>query len=179
MSLLEVRDGICTWFGGAYDPESRSYRDPQVPGLGAVRRARAKVVPDTDYYLGAPSSGSVAGSHMWLHIEHGVESRAAFAGAFDGLKLLRSACTLYVYMTSTSPYLEDATDAFYALLEAIKDRIRQDRCMGSGGFENGGFVVGEGGAPWLTWRMVPPEPYKEVTTAWLEIQFEATYYEAG
>jgi hypothetical protein len=178
-TLQGVRDQICRWFGGPYDPNTRSYRTPQVPGLGVVRRARPKREDNADYYLGAPSSGAVMGSQMLVHVDSGVEQRAAMAGAFGGLKLLTSAVVLHVFMRSTCEYAEDAQDAFYDLLEALKARIRADRCMGSGGFEAGGFDAGEGGAPWLRWSMAPAETSAEMTQGYLAIEFEVRYYEQG
>jgi hypothetical protein len=178
-TLQGVRDGVCRWFGGPYDPNTRSYRTPQVEGLGAVRRARPKREDNADFYLGAPSSGAVMGSQMFVHVDSGVESRAAMAGAFGGLKLLTSAVVLHVFMRSTTEFAEDAQDAFYDLLEALKSRIREDRCMGSGGFEVGGFDIGEGGAPWLRWSMAPAETSAEMTQGYLAIEFEARYYESG
>lgn len=180
MSLQQVRDGVCRWFGGAYDQPTRSYRSPQVPGLGAVRRARPKSEDDADYYLGQPGPGALVGSQMLVHVGAGRESRAAVAGAFGGLKELTSTVILHVFLRSTAECAEDAQDGFYDLLQAIKDRIRQDRCMGTGGFERpGGFCIGEGGEPWIRWRMDPAETSAELTSAYLSIEFVARYYEEG
>jgi hypothetical protein len=178
-TIQTVRDGICAWFGGSYDPASRSYRTPQVPMLGVVRRSRPKVDDAAEYYLGQPSAGSLVGSQMLVHVDGGIESREAMAGAFGGLKLLRSTCTLHLFLRSNSEWAEDATDGFYDLLEALKARIRADRCLGSGGFEAGGFVVGEGGSPWLRWSMGMPETSSEMTSGYLTISFEVHYYAEG
>ena len=177
-TIQVVRDGICSWFGGPYDSITRSYGFPQVPGLGTVKRGRPKSEDDIDYYLGAPSTGAVMGSVMNVHIGSGAETRAAIAGAFGGLKLLRSEATLYCFLRSNAEYAEDAEDAFYDFLEAIKDRIRADRTMGSGGFENGGFQVGEAGTP-VQWQMDPPETVSEMTTAELIVRVSVDYYEEG
>lgn len=177
-TLFGVRDGVCRWFGGAYDERTRSYRTPQVELLGVVRRARPKSEDAADYYLGAPGAGALMGSTMLVHVDSGEELRAATAGAFGGLKLLSSAVMLHVFMRSTAEYAEDAQDAFYDLLENLKRRIREDRCMGSGGWEQGGFDIGED-APWLRWSMAPTETSAEMTSGYLVIQFQARYYEMG
>jgi hypothetical protein len=177
-TLRGVRDGVCRWFGGPYDERTRSYRTPQVELLGAVRRARPKSVDESDYYLGAPASGALMGSSMLVHVDSGIESRAAFAGAFGGLKFLTSSVMLHVFMRSNNDFAEDAQDAFYDLLDGLKARIREDRCMGTGGWENGGFDVGEGD-PWLRWNMAPAEVAVERTTGYLVIEFQARYYEQG
>lgn len=177
-TLRGVRDGVCRWFGGPYDQRTRSYRTPQVELLGAVRRARPKSDDEGDYYLGAPAAGALMGSTMFVHVDSGVESRAAIAGAFGGLKFLTSAVMLHVFMRSNNDFAEDAQDAFYDLLENIKNRLREDRCLGTGGFENGGFDVGEDD-PWLRWNMAPAEATVEVTTGYLAVEFQARYYLEG
>lgn len=177
-TLFGVRDGVCRWFGGTYDERTRSYRTPQVELLGAVRRGRPKSMDAIDFYLGAPGAGAVMGSQMLVHVDSGEELRAATAGAFGGLKLLSSAVMLHVFMRSNAEYAEDAQDSFYELLENLKRRIREDRCMGTGGWEQGGFDIGES-APWLRWSMAPPEGSAEVTSGYLVIQFDARYYEMG
>lgn len=177
--LQRVRDGICCWFGGIYDPSSHSYRNPQVEGLGVVRRSRPKVQSDEDYYLGAPSSGSLAGATMLVHLDSWTEERVAMAGAFDGLKLITGAAVLHVFLQSKSEHAEEAQDAFYDLLDRLGDRIRADRCMGTGGFEAGGFQAGEGGAPWITWQMQPAEVSSEVTSAYASCSFNIHFYRQG
>lgn len=176
MSLAQVRDGICRWFGGPYDPPTRSYRTPQVSGLGVVRRARPKVDDEADYYVGQPATGSLVGSQMLVHVGAGVESHEAIAGAFGGLQQLTSTVTLHVFLRSRAEQAEDAQDAFYDLVEALKGRIRADRRMGTGGFEQpGGFQVGRQ----VRWRMDPAETTSEVTTAYLSLDLDVTYYEQG
>lgn len=177
-TLQGVRDGICRWFGGSYDPNTRSYRTPQVRHLGAVRRSRPKREDNAEFYLGSPSSGAIMGSQMFVHVDSGIEERAAVAGPFGGLKLLRSSVVLHVFLRSNAEWAEDAQDAFYDLLEDLKTRIREDRCMGSGGFEVGGFDMGEG-APWLRWSMAPAETSAEMTSGYLSIEFDVRYYEEG
>jgi hypothetical protein len=182
VSTQQIRDGVCQWFGGPYDQEFRSYRIPQVHGLGVVRRGRPKRDDAADYYLGAPSAGAVAGAQMLVHVARGVEQRAAMAGPFGGLKLVAHSVTLHVFMRSTSEWAEDAQDAFYDLKDALIARIREDRCMGTGGFESGygeGFSVGEGGEPWLIWEMDPAETSDELTSGYLTVSFDAHQYEQG
>ena len=176
-TLRGVRDGVCRWFGGEYDPATRTYRTPQVRNLGVVRRARPKSEDAADYYLGAGGPGAVMGSWMWVHIDSGVEERAAVAGS-HGLKLLRSAAILHVFLRSNAEWAEDAQDAFYDLLEDLKARLREDPALGSGGFEAGGFDVGEG-MPWLRWSMAPAEASAEMTRAYLAIEFDVRYFEEG
>src|SRR2546430_1949895 len=101
-TLLGGRDGICRWFGGPYDPESRSYRTPQVDGLGVVRRARPKREDNADFYLGQPASGAVSGSWMWVHVDSGSVVRVATAGHFGGMREVRAAVVLHVFLRSVT-----------------------------------------------------------------------------
>jgi hypothetical protein len=177
-TTLGVRDGICRWFGGPYDERTRSYRTPQVEYLGVVRRARPKSDDEADYYLGAPASGASMGSYMLVHIDAGTETRAAIAGAFGGLKYVESAVLLHLFLRSNEEFAEDATDLFYELKDNLTRRLREDRCLGTGGWEQGGFDAGEddGG---VRWSMAPPEVTTEVTTGYLVIEFTVRYYEEG
>jgi hypothetical protein len=176
-TLRGVHDQVCRWFGGPYDPNTRSYRTPQVEGLGVVRRARPKREDEADFFLGAPAAGALMGSWLWVHVDSGTEGRVATAGAFGGLKELDSAVVLHVFLRSNTEFGEDAQDAFYDLRERLIARIREDRCLGSGGFENGGFDVGEG-TP-LRWSMAPAETSNELTTGYLAIELTARYFEEG
>lgn len=177
-TLQDVRDGVCRWFGGPYDPNTRSYRSPRVENLGVVRRARPKREDDADFFLAQPAAGALMGSWMWVHIDSGTEQRAAIAG-HHGLKELTSAVTLHVFLRSYAEFAEDAQDAFYSLQEALLARVREDPALGSGGFENGGFDVGEHGSPWLRWAMAPAETSSELTTGYLFIEFQARYFKEG
>jgi hypothetical protein len=173
-----VRDGVCRWFGGSYDERTRSYRTPQVENLGVVRRARPKSEDNADFYLGATGAGALMGSWLWVHVDSGTETRAATAGAFGGLKLVESAVVLHVFLRSSAEYAEDAQDAFYQLKDDLISRIRSDRCLGTGGWEQGGFDVGED-APGLRWAMAPADASAELTTGYLFVECTARYYEEG
>lgn len=177
-TIQTVRDQICQWFGGSYDAASRSYRDPQVTNLGIVKRSRSKSENESDYFLGQPASGAVMGSMMYVSVVSGVETREAINGAHAGLKLLRSQVNLHCFLRSLSEFAEDAEDAFFQFLEDTKTRLRQDRSLGSGGWELGGFVAGEGGTG-LRWQMRPPEVVSEMTTAELIFSFSVDYFEEG
>jgi hypothetical protein len=178
-NLQSVRDTVCRWFGGPYDERTRSYRTPQLPNLGVVRRARPKSEDNGDFYLGATGAGAVMGSWMWVHADEWTEHREATAGPFGGLKLIRTSFVLHVFLRSTTEYAEDAQDAFYELGLAIQDRIREDRCMGTGGFEQGGFDLGEGDTPWVRLEMAPAEVSAEMTIGYLNVQFMTRHFEEG
>lgn len=174
-----VIDRICCWYGGSYDPATRSYRNPQVPGLGAVRRGRPKTDVETDYYLGASADGATAGSTMLVTVDTGTEQRETFAGYGGGLKLIRAHVALHVYVRGHAAYAEDVQDWLYDLLDAVRDRAREDPTLGSGGFEAGGFDLGEGGSPWIGWTSELVQTVDEVTRGYFAVEAMARYYENG
>jgi hypothetical protein len=178
MSATTVLDQVCRYFGGEYDPDARAYLDPQVPGLGSVRRARGKRTNHNELHGGMATE--THGTAMLVHIASGEESRAAMAGAFSGLKLVRFEVILHVFLHSAAAYAEDGQDAFFALRDALFDHFHADRTLGSGGFENPGpppgFQCGEGSGPPLRWEMDPVETSATVTRGYLSIGFAADQY---
>src|SRR5262249_47987089 len=77
-----VQNQICQYFGGPYDQSTRSYRTPQIPGLGVTRRAFPKREDEAEYYLGMPP-GIGNGCVMVVWLLDGDERRIAVAGATD------------------------------------------------------------------------------------------------
>lgn len=177
-TLRTVHDGVCRWFGGDYDPNTRSYRTPQIEDLGVVRRGRPKREDDADFFLAQPAAGALMGSWMWVHIDSGTEERIAVAG-HHGLKEVSSAVVLHVFLRSYAEFAEDAQDAFYDLQDRIVARLREDPALGSGGFESAGFDVGEHDGRGLRWGMAPAETSSELTTGYLFIEFTARFFKEG
>ena len=179
MTTPSVINQLGVYFGGAYDTTLRRYGTAQVTGLGAVRRAKPKRLDPAEFYLGM-AAGAEAGAVMFVHELGGSERRVAVAGATSGVKKVTHDIELELWCRSTESYAEDAADAVYALKEAIFARIHADRTCGSGGFEAGGFQVGEdregGGTPFLAWEISEAESSVEVTKHTLTISFTATEY---
>lgn len=175
MSATTVLHQICTYFGGEYDPDARAYLDPQVPGLGSVRRARGKRTNHDELHGGMGTE--THGTAMLVHIANGTEERKAIAGAHSGLKLVRFTVMQHVFLHSSAEYAEDAHDAFFTLRDALFDHFHDDRTLGSGGFENqgppAGFQAGEGDGPPLSWEMDLVETRDAISRGYLAIQFEA------
>lgn len=179
MTIAHIRDGIASWFGGPYDQATRSYRQPQVEGLGVVRRSRPALDDHAEYFIGQPNTGGLVGSQMLVHVAGATEQRVAVAGTHSGLKLVTADVILAVWLRSTAAP-EDASDAFYDLTERLLQRLRDDRTCGTGGFEagydSGGFQIGEGGDPWQRWEMDAPETSTGLTSGYLTIEFQAKTY---
>lgn len=175
MSLVAVRNAICEYFGGPYDPTQRLYLTPQVQGLGAVRRARGKRTNLRELHLHDGVGTEVHGTTMLVHLQTGLERRIAVAGPTDGIKQVDLEVNLHVFLHSTAEYAEDAEDAFVALADAIRDRIHADRTLGTGGFEAGtaaGVQVGEGDGS-IRWEMDPPINEGRVTRGYLIFGLDA------
>lgn len=177
MTAVSVANQLCTYFGGAYDAGTHSYRTPQitVPGLtmGAVRRAKPKRFDQADYFLGAPGTG--LGCQIFIFIKPGSESREGFGGATAGLKKVSHSVEMFGLIRSSAAYAEDVEDALHALQDAVRARFHADRTCGSGGIEAGGFQIGET-PPWIRWHESEVESTAERTEALLPFSFEAHEY---
>lgn len=188
MSILAVRHAVCEYFGGAYDESARAYLTSPVPGLGAVRRARAKVPNRREQHLddgmgfNADGNGTaVHGTAMLVHIQGGKERRVAFAGASGGWKQVHLELVLHVFLHSSAEWAEDAQDAWTALHDALLDHIRADRTLGTGGFEAvlagvpdpAGVQVGEGPNE-IEWEADPVETRGRITRGYAIFALSAT-----
>lgn len=145
MSIRSVLDGICTYFGGAYDPDTRTYRASPLPGVGVVRRAWAADDRLADYFNGM-DPGAQTGSQIVAWIPRTSEQRFTVAGERGGMKNVRYEVELAVYIRSRTPHAEDAQDDVYALREALVDHMRADRTLGGACFEAGEAIDGGRGS---------------------------------
>ena len=174
MSVAAVLDGLCTYFGGTYDPAERAYRTPQVAGLGTVRRAFPKRDDKADYYLGMPV-GAPTGCQMVMQIPKTVERRTAVPAAHGGWKRVEHTVEMHCFLLSVQSYGEDASDDFIALRDALITHIHADPTCGTGGFETGtGFQLGEGSD--LEHSLAEAESRSELSRAYLLITSTAVQY---
>lgn len=172
MTAQAVQNQICVYFGGPYDYPTRSYRTPQVPGLGVVRRAFPKREDEAEFFL-STGPGVGLGSAMVVWLVDGDERRIAFAGATDGRKRVAYQVQLHLFVRCKLDHAEDGQDYAYGLLDAIRDHIHADRTCGSGGFEVGGFQVGEGDAPQFRWHLEQANTSEDVTDLYMRIETDA------
>jgi hypothetical protein len=182
-SEAAVRDGIGSYLVGPYSNTERAFLpaligSPLIAGLNVARRAWQKNDDRRDFTLNAPA-GTRSGALMIIQVSHGSERRIAVAGQGRGMKQVVHAVTLHCYIQSMEPYAEDAQDFGYTLKDLIFAAIRADVTCGTGGFEAGGFQIGEGGDPWLHWTMSTPATNAEMTRIYLSIEFEAHNYVTG
>lgn len=184
MSAVVAVDAICKYFGGAYDPTTRTYRTPQisVPNLDGpiVRRSPPKRDDhQADFHQNNATPGN-AGCMLAVQMLRGEEKRVAVAGAVTGIKQVAWTVNLHFMTRASVAYAEDHMDALYALLDAARNHIHADRTLGTGGFEAGydvGLQAGEGGDPWLRWEgpHVETTP-KDLTKGYLMLEFACDQY---
>lgn len=178
MTAQSTLNQLCVYLGGPYDAVRRLYTTapaaPVVAGLYVVKRAWVKQDDHALYTLGAVPQ-PLSGALMVVQAPVGTERRIAVGGAVSGVKKVAHAITLHTYVRSKEPYAEDSQDFGYALKDAIFARLRADRTCGSGGFEAGGFQIGET-EPWLRWGMGQAQTSDGLTKVYLRIECEAHEY---
>ena len=172
MSVQTALDGICQYFGGPYDPQTRTYRSSPLSqyGVGVVRRAWAKRDDHADYFWGQPT-GSRTGVQIVVFIPRRHEFRKALGGEHNGMKQINYEITLNCYIRSRVEYAEDAQDDVQALEDALVEHMRLDRTLGGAVFQAGEFV--DGGANGIDFRYGQPETKAELTKSFLEMSFTA------
>lgn len=172
MSIQTALDGICQYFGGPYDPQTRTYRSsPLVQnGVGVVRRAWAKRDDHGDYFWGQ-QPGARTGCQIVVYIPRSSETRFAVAGATGGMKNVIYEVQLCCYVRSRTPHAEDAQDDVYALRDALVDHLRADRTLGGAVFEAGEHV--DGGSGSIDFDYGQPETKAEMTKSFLLMTFPA------
>lgn len=170
MSAATVLDGICRYFGGPYDPATRTYRASPVTGVGVVRRAWAKRDDKQDYFRGMPP-GARTGSQIIIWIPRRSESRFALGGEHGGQKNVRYTVQLAAYVRSRTSHAEEAQDDVYALEDALVEWMRRDRTLGKACFEAGEAV--DGGIGSIDFEYGQPETSAELTKSFFLMTFTA------
>lgn len=176
-------DGLCTYFGGPYDATTHTYRTPRITVANldgpVYRRAEPKRDDHNTDYQASGAVGSSAGCLVWAVAERGVEKRVAVAGATSGLKHVSWQVRMHHFFRASTLFSEDLQDVVYDTLDAERALIEADRTCGSGGFEAGygvGFQVGEGGEPWLQWTVSPVATTRDLSKAYMVLEFAADQY---
>lgn len=180
MPAASIANQICTFFGGAYDATTHTYRTPQltIPNASpVVRRAAPKRDDHQEDYYAAATDGMPVGCLILVLIEGGSDTREA--PGQPGIREVRHTIRMHAFLRCLDSYAEDAQDTQYALLDAVRAKLLTDPTCGSGGFEAGyltGFQVGEAsrGQSWFRWTLSPVETTpRELSKAYLQMEFEA------
>jgi hypothetical protein len=163
-------DGIAVYFGGPYDPATRSYRSSPVPGVGVVRRAWSKRDDHADYTHGMPP-GTRTGCQIVVWIPRNSESRLTVGGPGTGQKNVLYEVQLACYVRSHTPHAEDAQDDVYALRDALAAHLREDPTLGGAVFQAGEHV--DGGTGTIDFEYGQPETKAELTKSFVLMTFPA------
>lgn len=178
MNSAGVLHAVCQFFGGPYDPPSRTYRTPTVAGIGLVRRAFPREENFADYTLGMPP-GTATGCIVVAQISDIHDGQRVALPAVQGRRKVRHSLDLHCFFWSTAAYPEDTSDAVYALRDAITALMRTDPTMGTGGIENNAFQVGEGEDGQILTHIEQGNTIDGATKAYMSISFEAHAYDVG
>jgi hypothetical protein len=172
VSVQKVLDGICRYFGGAYDEQTRTYRSSPLSkaGVGVVRRAWAKRDDHAGYFWGMPP-GTRTGCQMVVQIPRSSERRIALGGEHGGMKQVTYEVVLNCFVRSNCPYAEDAQDDVYALRDALMEHMRADRTLGGAVFQAGEHNTD--GMDGIDITYGQPETKAELTKSFVEITFAA------
>lgn len=181
-----VADALCRFFGGSYQAVTHDYRTApaggtNIAGLALVRRGFAKREDYNDFFAGA-APGTMTGAWMAVWVPDKVRRRLT-TPAVLGRKQVNIAVELHVYVFSKAPYAEDCNDVLDAIDAAIIALIETDPTVATGGFEAGGFQVGEGdehgGGGELRSSKWQSSTDDNVTKGKLEVFFEAHAIDVG
>lgn len=168
--MQSVLDGICRYFGGAYDEQTRSYRSSPLSqsGVGIVRRAFGKQDDHSEYLLGM-APGTRTGCHMVVFIAQSSERRIALGGEHSGQKQTVYDVTLNCFLRSSTAFAEDAQDDGFALRDALVEHMHGDRTLGGAVYQAGEYV--ENGLGSIDCRFAQPETKAQLTKGFLEVRF--------
>jgi len=177
---VTILDQICQFFGGPYDPVTRTYHTPTVAGLTVVRRGFAKRNYFEEFFYNAPA-GTVTGCILVAQITDTRDRRVAVP-AIQGRRKVHYAVELHGFLWSKAGYVEDGQDFGYGLRDAMVAKIRTDPTLGSGGIEAGNFQVGEGsedGGGEIVTNLNQWVTEDEASKGYMLISFEAHAYDVA
>jgi hypothetical protein len=165
---------MCRYFGGDYDPVTRTYRSSPVTGVGVVRRAWPADPRQEDYFLGM-DPGARTGSVIVIWIPRQHEYRRAIGGEHSGVKQIVYDTLLNVYLRSRTAYAEDAQDDAYALRDALVAHMRKDRTLGESVFQAGEHVS-ESGGDGIDFEYSQPSTKAGLTKGFFTMRFAAVEF---
>jgi hypothetical protein len=109
MSRQQVRNAVATWVAGA-----------NIPNLNQVFTSFPKRIN----FQENSTAGQMNRAAGVVFIQAETEGRIAVGGANDGWKRVDYAVEFQVFFNSMENYAQPAMDAFDAIIDGIKDRLR-------------------------------------------------------
>lgn len=105
---------------------------PQIPGIGKVFPSPPKIARSSDAYENLPA-GTPSGSVLFVEILDVREVRIALGGSVSGAKKTLYTLRFHLLFRSRQDTAQEAMDDHDDQLEAIMDRLRADRTLGTNG----------------------------------------------
>ena len=105
---------------------------PQIPGVGTVFASPPKIARSSDAFANLPA-GTASGSVVFVEVLHVVETRIALGGPTSGTKESTYTLRFHLLFRSRQDTAEAAMDDHDDQVEAILDRFRSDRTLGTNG----------------------------------------------
>jgi hypothetical protein len=109
MSRAQVRSAVGSWIAGA-----------NIPHLNQIFTSFPKRIN----FQANSTAGEMTRAAGVVFIAGEDESRIAIGGANDGWKRIDYAVQFQIYTHSVENYAQDSMDAFDAIIDAVKDRLR-------------------------------------------------------
>jgi len=109
MSRAQVRSAVGTWVAGA-----------SIPHLNQIFTSFPKRIN----FQANSTAGEMTRAAGVVFIAGEDESRIAIGGASDGWKRIDYDVQFQIYTHSVEQYAQDSMDAFDAIVDAVKDRLR-------------------------------------------------------
>lgn len=157
MTRAQVRTAVGTWVAGA-----------SIPHLNQIFTSHPKRIN----FQANSTAGEMTRGAGLVHIISEREGRVAIGGAYSGWKRIDYEVAFQVFTHSVESYAQDAMDAFDAIVDAVKDRLR------AGGHrlgETDGSVIWQAAEPGITVQYGEPKTNDGgATENWAGIQFTVT-----
>jgi hypothetical protein len=157
LTRAQVRTAVGTWVAGA-----------SIPHLNQIFTSHPKRIN----FQANSTAGEMTRGAGLVHIISEREGRVAIGGAYSGWKRIDYEVAFQVFTHSVESYAQDAMDAFDAIVDAVKDRLR------AGGHrlgETDGSVIWQAAEPGITVQYGEPKTNDGgATENWAGIQFTVT-----
>lgn len=161
MSRSTVRRAVATYLSS-----------PMVPGVGTVFASPPKISTAGDAFEALPA-GTPTGAVLYVETLQGQEIRVAVGGPTAGAKLVTYEVRIHLLARSSQAKSEDAMDDHDAILQAILQRLRADRTLGTAGSSNPILQAGEGDAGITYQTGMPKRTGNGGTHIWSLVDFQA------
>jgi len=162
LTRAQVRTAVGTWVAGA-----------SIPHLNQIFTSHPKRIN----FQANSTAGEMTRGAGLVHIISEREGRVAIGGAYSGWKRIDYEVAFQVFTHSVESYAQDAMDAFDAIVDAVKDRLR------AGGHRLGqedGSVIWQAAEPGITVQYGEPKTNDGgATENWAGIQFTVTQMISG